>query len=165
VRRALIAALLAACGGGDSAPDCDETFKKLEATLGEGDDQLLATCKAEKWSGALRGCLVGVKDEDGVIACFGKHADVDKLKKTKQTSAERNLAAIERAIKERFAADGQLPALQADRTPPAPCCASGRDDFKCAPDPALWEGTAWSELDFSIDDPQEFQYEIQGGGQ
>jgi hypothetical protein len=159
VRRALIAAVIAGCGGGD-APDCDATFKKLEATLGEGDDQLLAKCKAEKWSGALRSCLTGVKDEDGVIACFAKHSDVDRLKKSKDSEAERNLAKLERALKARFAADGQLPLWQADRTPATPCCES--PGHRCAPDPLLWSSSPWFELEFSIDDPHDFQYELEG---
>ncbi len=162
-RAALVAALLAGCGGGD-APSCEDTVRRVNERLGDADVGMVAKCKAEKWSPALRSCLVGVKDEDGVIGCFAKHDDTRSLKKDKANEAERELARLEKAIKQHVAVEGQLPIWQADRTPATPCCNPGRKDFKCEPDPTLWSSSPWHELDFSIDEPHQLQYELEASG-
>jgi hypothetical protein len=49
-------------------------------------------------------------------------------------------------------------AAAADWTPTTRCCE--QLGGKCAPDPKLWEGEPWRSLEFSIDDPFNYQYRV-----
>ena len=82
-------------------------------------------------------------------------------RKAKKGEAEFQLDRIGKALKRRFAEDGGFPAMSVP-LPTASCC-EDKDPRsgtrKCLPVRGEW--AAWSEIDFSIDEPRFYQYSIE----
>ncbi|HVV87874.1 MAG TPA: hypothetical protein VHE35_32765 [Kofleriaceae bacterium] len=182
-RASLVLAAAAFAAGGaacDSAPSCEKAvthageIRELDPfDLREG----IKRCEDQRWSDATRSCIMKAKDRDALDECAARsHAGAgsnpvgydeeekraravglaDYEKRSRQTEAELNLNLLEKELMEYYAENDAFPEGDTGPTPPTACCEG--PGHKCAPDAMLWQGSAWSKLSFSVDEPSFYQY-------
>src|SRR5687767_11945138 len=101
----------------------------------------------------------------GILAAVAIPQFLDMLKSSKRSEAEINLDAIKKGAKAYAPEHAGYPVGNADPTPAARCCDSGRPDRKCEPLAAQWNGVEpWDSLTFTVDEPHYFQYGYDSDG-
>jgi hypothetical protein len=108
----------------------------------------------------MRAFAVGV----AVLACGACKSDAheDYIRASKAIEARVSLERLAKSIKTYAVRDGTLPVGTAPATPSTPCCEL--PDKQCLPDPAAWQVEPWASLEFAIDFPHRFQYDITSDG-
>ena len=179
--------LLAACGGPSKpapapiantpsppAPaktvDCAKLLDKVAPIFMEGK-----TLTADERAKAVADCQndVAKNPNDPVMLCMmdavGKTAIMDCVKladvehhKARKTEAELQLNKIGKNAKIFFITNAEYVKGTAKQLPDAPCCLGPNN--KC-PVTDLWtKDPVWSNLDFEIDEPNQFQYSYTSDG-
>lgn len=88
-----------------------------------------------------------------------KLSDLETYKrKSMTTEAKVMLHRLYTSARAYYEERGVWPA-SAPMTPAVGSCCRG-PDHKCAPDPATWSDASWKALDFSMDDPHQYSYEM-----
>ena len=171
---AVLSLAAAGCGGGDSCEDAVAHASKLMGMGGEGYGAMRAqgikTCKDDKWSPAMRKCIIAAKDVSSMSACehIAKQQEpggaVDEYKqKSKRTEADLNLNALLKSAKVHYVERAEYPKGKAGFTPSAPCCEG--PNHKCPVSMDQWASDPiWSALDFEMVDPGYFQYSYESDG-
>ncbi|MCC6999981.1 MAG: hypothetical protein IT370_35610 [Deltaproteobacteria bacterium] len=71
------------------------------------------------------------------------------------------LKRLYQGAKQYFTENGAVPTTPGPLTPAATAC-NGGAQVKHAPDAALWAGSPWVELNFTMDDPHYYSYQYEG---
>jgi hypothetical protein len=156
--------------GCDGSPSCEKTIDHVLSVmsgpngekppadyLAKAREEGLAKCRDEKWSPAIRTCMMKVTRSEQALGC--NPAGIKMLEKKPGSEARRNLAQIAAGAKAYYAESGRLPEGKIGPVPAiGSCCPRG----KCAPDPSLWTDPMWNSLRFSVDDAQAYSYSYEG---
>lgn len=171
---ALAAPLAAGCGGGDSCEEAVGNAGKIMGIGGAGYGSQRAAairmCQDEKWSPALRRCVIAARDQASLDRCepLARKPDpagaVDEYrKKSTGAEAELNLDRLGKVARSVYIETAAFPKGTVAFTPAAPCCDG--PGHKCPVSAADWSAsTVWSELDFDVQDPGYFQYAYESDG-
>jgi type II secretory pathway pseudopilin PulG len=98
----------------------------------------------------------------GVLSAVAIPAFMDYMKKSKQTEAAMMLNRLGKSAKVAYITDAKFPVGTVPLTPAASCCAGPK--AHCVSTPADWATPVWTQLGFSIDDPNLFQYSYTSDG-
>ena len=99
----------------------------------------------------------------GILAAVAIPAFMKNARKSKLSEATVNLERLYEAARRYHGDKHAFPPGSAGPTPPlGACCAQAGK--KCAPDPKLWTGSPWKELQFQMDDPGYFSYTYASDG-
>ena len=98
----------------------------------------------------------------GILAAVAIPAFMDYMKRSKKTEASLQLNKISKNAKRAYAETSSFPVGASTQLPAAKCC--GQPNNKCVVTPAAtWVASAqWAALDFSVDEPNLFQYDYTG---
>lgn len=176
VAAAAVLSLAAGCGGGggDSCEDAVAHAAKLMGMGGEGYGAMRAqgikVCQDDKWSPAMRKCLIAAKEATALAACEhltkaeAPGGAVDEYRnKSKRTEADLNLNALLKSAKVHYIEHATYPKGKAGFTPATPCCQG--PNHKCLTAMDQWASDPiWSALDFEIVEPGYFQYAYESDG-
>jgi hypothetical protein len=116
----------------------------------------------KRWSGLVLAFGLAAacsKDKDGGP---GGGAGGGYVRAGKVTEARLMLSKLEKTLKVAAAMDNKLPEGTAPLTPSKACCSF--PDQVCPPDLAAWQGGLWAALEFQIDQPHRFQYDMTSDG-
>jgi len=106
--------------------------------------------------------LVVVLFLQGIMAAIAIPTFIKYIRKSKTVEATESLDRLTHAMQSYMDANGSLPRAQTGWVPTTPCCAQASQP-KCAPDPAAWRGSPWTELGFTLSHPHYFQYRCTSG--
>jgi hypothetical protein len=176
--RLLLLLAVAGCSKKESGDDCERFVDKskpaMEAmmkesgkTMSDADKaKLVADCrehhgKAGNKDDALLKCVLDASGDDKVKACWAD-AMGDFRKKSKKTEAALQLNKMSKNLKVYYVTNAAFPAGKSGPTPAAGCC--GQPNAKCAVTDAWAKDKIWQELDFQIDEPNQFQYSYDSDG-
>lgn len=94
-----------------------------------------------------------------ILAAIAVPAFKDYTQKSKTSEAELQLAKLKHNVKSLYALDGAFPTVSAPLTPSTSCCTHGKK--LCPVLAADWATVPWQSLDFQLDEPHLFRYELQ----
>jgi hypothetical protein len=173
IRWCTVVALAAGCGASKPADDCQKFVDKSAPVLRELGkaagktidqkqlDEMATACRKRKADGKDHGkdqgmfdCVLAAADQAAVATCL-QGGFTDYASASKKTEADLLLNRLGKGAKSFYVINGAFPVGTAALTPE--CCA--QPGGKCQPDPAIWTGV-WAELEFMIDDPYRFRYEV-----
>ncbi len=151
-------------------PDVAEAVAAISADdvmSGKGDQVALDLAKAHPGTpfaadlDSGRGLMMPVATI-GVLSAVAIPAFLDYMKKSKKTEAEVLLNRLGKSAKVAYITDAKFPVGTVPLTPAASCCTGPR--AHCVSTPADWATPLWTQLGFSIDEPNLFQYSYTSDG-
>ncbi len=185
--------------GGD--PSCETACEKAISVVSQEEDwskkkikkesrKCVGMCTEGEWSGSMRTCIAGIKDEKDAEQCFekeekyraergGNEGSSKYARRAKTTEAIDMLDKIYKGAAYYYTAphvnrEGrklgcQFPA-STGVTPGKSCCGSLGSPFdkdkdgRCDVDPASWDNLTWASLSFQINDQHYFTYAFDWNG-
>ena len=96
----------------------------------------------------------------GVLAAVAIPAFMKYIKKSKSSEARTMLMGLRARVEDHLLEHRALPPPAGPTPPLGTCCKADPEDAKCPPDPAAWAAPTWRALDFSMDDPHYYSYEL-----
>jgi type IV pilus assembly protein PilA len=115
----------------------------------------------------------------GILAAVAIPAFLDYIKKSKTSEASLNLNKIGKNLKTQFDADNAFPGATAGPNPTNPSVAGGNNccgghgkpvngtagpvNNKCDANPTEFAAAAWTALEFSVNEPSQYQYQYAPG--
>lgn len=95
----------------------------------------------------------------GILAAIAVPAFTDYTQRSKTSEAELQLAKLKYNAKAIYLTDGAYPTVDAPLTPSTSCCT--HSNKRCPILAADWATVPWQSLDFQLDEPHLFRYQLQ----
>ncbi len=98
----------------------------------------------------------------GVAAAVAIPAFMKNARKAKTSEATLHVKKLYDGARAYYEENHKFPPSVGPTPPLGSCCKN--PDKKCAPDPKLWAEASWQALMFSMDDPSQYSYTFEAGG-
>lgn len=163
----MIAAATCGCGSAPSDPSCEAAGSHLGelglALISDSEvPQVIAACKTEQWSSAMRRCLIKTRRLEDSLRCAEEDEERSRRRGgVRRSEAELKLDAIGKAALAEYARNKSFPHFTVGLTPSTSSCElPGKKYPVVASD---WSGVpAWDALGFEMTEPFYFQYSYTG---
>jgi hypothetical protein len=170
----ILAILVFAAGCSKAGDDCQKLVDKIMPVMKEmaqgkdmdaQKDKFVEKCRKDDKmkNDPVMKCVLDASDDAAVRACMTKGFE-DYRSKAKATEAKLQLNKLQKKLKMYFVEKNEFPKGKAGPMPAKPCCQG--QGGKCPVEPAsAWTADpVWAALEFSIDEPNLFQYSYESDG-